>query len=195
MMTNQNEPQPVTVIVRRRVKRGKEVNFEAAMQEFIRFALSFPGHVGIHVLRPDHDSRREYTVVDRFADAESRAAFKSSATYQDWMHRLAEFTEDGPQIHELSGIAGWFPPPAHVRGSAPPRLKMASVTFLGVYPLTSVLPPLYGSLLPSWPHLLRNIVVTATIVAALTWVVMPLLTRVFRPWLFPRPPRLDGAPS
>ena len=63
---------------------------------------------------------------------------------------------------------------------------MALITFIGVYPLTSTLPPLGSWLLPEWHPLLVNVLVTGTIVAALTWVVMPILTRVFAPWLFGR---------
>jgi hypothetical protein len=62
---------------------------------------------------------------------------------------------------------------------------MALVTFGGVYPLTSILPPLFRWLLPAWHPLLVNVVVTALIVAGLAWVVMPVLTRLLASWLFP----------
>lgn len=63
---------------------------------------------------------------------------------------------------------------------------MALVTFVGVYPLTSALPPFFGWLLPGWHPLLVNVIVTGLIVAALTWAIMPVLTRVFARWLFGR---------
>ena len=63
---------------------------------------------------------------------------------------------------------------------------MALVTFVGVYPLTSTLPPLGAWLLPQWHPLLVNVFVTGAIVAALSWAVMPVLTRVFARWLFAR---------
>jgi antibiotic biosynthesis monooxygenase (ABM) superfamily enzyme len=178
------DPQPLTVVVRRRVKPGREAAFETAMQEFLRFALSFPGNRGIHVLRPEPGGSREYTVVDRFADLSARQAFKGSAEYRDWMRRLRELTEDEPYIEEVGGLGGWFTLPGSPRAAPPTRIKMALVTFLGVYPLTSVLPPLIGWLLPGWHPLLVNVIVTALIVAGLTWVVMPFLTRLFAGWLF-----------
>lgn len=175
---------PVTVVVRRRVKPGAEADFEHAMQEFIRFALAFPGNRGINVLRPHPGAAREYTVVDRFADRDARQAFKASADYRAWMGRLGELTEHEPYIEEQGGLGGWFTPPEAPRPSPPARAKMALVTFLGVYPLTSTLPPLFAWLLPGWHPLLSNIIVTGLIVAALTWLVMPFLTRLFAPWLF-----------
>src|SRR3954462_15125816 len=94
----------VTVVVRRRVKTGAEPAFERAMQEFIGFALAFPGNRGIDVLRPPAGGTREYTVVDHFADRGAREAFKASADYRAWMGRLRELTENEPYIEEQAGL-------------------------------------------------------------------------------------------
>ena len=58
---------PVTVVVRRRVKNGCEAEFEAAMRDFITFAMGSPDHLSIHVLRPAATGPADYTVVDKFA--------------------------------------------------------------------------------------------------------------------------------
>ena len=155
------------------------------MQGFIGFALAWPGNLGIYVVRPAPGGPREYTVVDRFADLESRQAFKQAPEYQEWMQRLRELTEGDPFIEEQRGLAGWFTPPGAPAASPPARLKMALVTFVGVYPLTSTLPGFFSWLLPDWHPLLVNVFATASIVAGLTWVVMPLLTKWFARWLFP----------
>jgi antibiotic biosynthesis monooxygenase (ABM) superfamily enzyme len=173
---------PLTVVVRRRVPAGGESAFEEAMREFMAFALASPGNRGINVLRPQVGSDRVYTVVDRFADVESRRAFTASPQYADWMRRLADLSEGAPHIEEIGGLGGWFTPPGVV--PHPSRVKMALVTFLGVYPLTSTLPPLGQWLFPGWHPLALNVLVTGCIVAALTWAVMPVLTRVFRRFLF-----------
>ncbi len=178
--------EPVTVVVRRRIKAGAEADFERAMQQFIGFALAFPGNRGINVLRPAPGGTREYTVVDRFADSRAREAFKASPDYGRWMERLRELSDQDPYMEEHGGLGGWFTPPEAPRASPPARIKMALVTFVGVYPLTSSLPPLFRWLLPTWHPLLANIIVTGLIVAGLTWVVMPFLTRVFAGWLFRR---------
>lgn len=176
--------EPVTVVVRRRVKPGSEAAFESAMRDFIRFALAFPGNRGINVLRPAADGTREYTVVDRFANPAARQAFKASPDYREWMRRLRELTEHEPYIEEQGGLGGWFTPLTAPRPTMPSQLKMALVTFVGAYPLTSALPTLFEWLLPSWHYLVVNVVITALIVAALTWLVMPLLTRLLASWLF-----------
>jgi antibiotic biosynthesis monooxygenase (ABM) superfamily enzyme len=51
------------------------------------FCAGFPGNRGINVVRPGAGSR-EYTVVDRFADARARQSFKASSDYREGMHWL-----------------------------------------------------------------------------------------------------------
>ena len=177
--------QPLTVIVRRVVRRGREMEFEAAMRAFIDESMSFPGSSDFHVIRPGPSAPHEYTVSHRFQDEAARRAFVDSPMYARWMQQLRGLTEGDPLMEEFSGIAGWFTlpggQPAH---GPPPRVKMAAVTFIGVYPLTSTLPRLGMSAMPGVHPLVVNAVVTAAIVGLLTWVVMPALTRVFAGWLF-----------
>ena len=184
-MSPQPEDTTVTVIVRRRTKPGCEADFERAMQDFITFALAFSGNRGIHVIRSEQSNPREYTVVDRFADMAARKAFTASSSYKDWMVRLRALTEEEPHIEELGGTSGWFTVRGNPRATPPPKWKMALVTMLGVYPLTSLLPPLGRHFLPGIHPLVVNLIVTAGVVACLTWLVMPNLTRAFRRWLFP----------
>ena len=181
---NTKEEEPITVVVRRRVKAGREAEFETAMREFIGFALSSPGHLDIHVLRPATAGPSDYTVVDKFASAQARQTFKDSSTYQKWMERLKVLTEGDPAIEEMGGLAGWFTLPEHPYAKPPPKYKMAFVTFLGVYPLANILSRVFAYAIPGWPPLLLSVVVNAAVVGMLTWVVMPLLTRLFARWLF-----------
>ena len=184
LMSPPPEDHSVTVVVRRRTKPGCEATFEEEMRRFIDFALAFPGNRSIHVLRSDQSNPREYTVVDRFADMDARRAFTSTEDYKTWMVRLRELTEEDPHIEEMEGLAGWFTIPGQPARKPPPKPKMALVTFIGVYPLTSLLPPLFRKLLPGWHPLALNVIVTGLIVALLTWVIMPNLTKLFRKWLF-----------
>ena len=178
------DEQPITVVVRRRVKSGREAEFEAAMREFIGFALASPGHLAIHVIRPAGSEPADYTVVDKFETAEARRVFRESPAYQAWMQRLKALTEGDPQIEEMGGLASWFTLPDRPHAKPPPKYKMAFVTFLGVYPLATVLSRFFGNLLSAWHPLLLAVVVNVAVVGMLAWVVMPLLTRLFARWLF-----------
>ncbi len=66
---------------------------------------------------------------------------------------------------------------------AAPRYKLALLTWVAAYALITTFLALLGPTIAGWPLALRTLVLSATMVTALTWVIMPRLTRVFRPWL------------
>jgi antibiotic biosynthesis monooxygenase (ABM) superfamily enzyme len=65
----------------------------------------------------------------------------------------------------------------------PPRFKLALLTWLGAYSLITLILSLLGPVMAAWPLALRTLVLSVTMVVALTWFVMPRLTRLFGPWL------------
>jgi uncharacterized protein len=176
--------QPVTAIVRRRIKPGAERGFESLMQEFMTFVLRHPGHLGINVIRPSAGSS-EYTVLDRFATEADRRRFTASREYGEWMSRLREVSEAEPDIDEMGGLTFWFTLPNRPLRKPPPKIKMAALTFLGVYPLSLLYPALLASITEDWSLWIRGALIAALLVASLTWCVMPALTGTFEGWLFP----------
>ena len=69
--------------------------------------------------------------------------------------------------------------------AGPPRYKLALLTWVAAYPVITMILGLLGPELASWPLGLRTLVVSVLMVATLTWLVMPGLTRLLRPWLRP----------
>ena len=94
------------------------------------------------------------------------------------MNRLGELTEGDPRIEELSGLEGWFTLPEDVGLAKPPKYKMALATFLGVFPVAMTLNLTLGPAIRSWPFVVSSAVFNASVVILLTWLVMPLVTRV-----------------
>lgn len=173
-------PMPIHVAITRRVRPGCEAEFQAALREFFHESFAHSAVLGATLLVPPPGSAaREFGILRTFRDERERDEFYASPLFQAWERRAHELTEGEPAYRTLHGFEAWF----HSPGVPPPRWKMALVTFLGVYPLTSVLPPLAGRFLPGWPPLLANVVVTGLIVFLLAWVVMPLLTRLLHRWL------------
>lgn len=174
-------------VVSRTIRPGCEAAFEAAMAEFAAICRAWPGHQELRFLKDNADSRA-YTVVTSYADEPSRRAFTSSAVYQDWMQRLGELSDGPVKIVEHHGLSGFFPAPGT---KGPPRWKMALVTFAAVWPLSTLLGATVRLTLSAQPRWVQGAITSALIVLSLTWVVMPLLTRVARPWLFPQPKGTD----
>ena len=73
--------------------------------------------------------------------------------------------------------------PARPTQHRPPRFKLALLTWAGAYPIITVILGLLGPELATLPLGLRTFVVSVLMVATLSWVVMPGLTRLLRPWL------------
>jgi uncharacterized protein len=83
--------------------------------------------------------------------------------------------------------------PASAQSSpAPPRYKLAAVTWIGAYGVITLILGVLGDAIASWPLLLRTLLVSVLMVGALTWVVTPTMTRLFRRWLQASPSRPIG---
>jgi antibiotic biosynthesis monooxygenase (ABM) superfamily enzyme len=72
------------------------------------------------------------------------------------------------------------------RPAGPPRYKLALLTWAGAYMVITLLLALLGPAIASWPLVLRTLVLSVTMVVALTWLIMPRLTRLFGGWLHTR---------
>jgi antibiotic biosynthesis monooxygenase (ABM) superfamily enzyme len=82
-----------------------------------------------------------------------------------------------------------------IRKQAPPRHKMALLTWAGAWGLITLILWLLGPVTATWPLPLRTLVISVLMVLGLTWVVIPNLTRIFAAWLAPRPPAAKRQPA
>jgi antibiotic biosynthesis monooxygenase (ABM) superfamily enzyme len=67
--------------------------------------------------------------------------------------------------------------------AAPPRYKLALLTWAGAYAVITLILGLLGPTMASWPLPVRTLLISVLMVVALTWVVVPTLVRLFRGWL------------
>ena len=67
--------------------------------------------------------------------------------------------------------------------AAPPRYKIALLTWLGAYPVITVALGVLGPVTARWPLPLRTLLISGLMVVALTWGVLPTLGYVLRGWL------------
>jgi uncharacterized protein len=180
-----NQQEPVTILITRLIRSGQEQAFEDAVKAWIKRALTFPGYLGVHMLRPMPGSR-EYGAVLKFHSRDDWQAFHEWPEYRQFVVSLRPMLEAEPYVETVSGLESWFTPLGEQMTRVPPRWKMALITWLGVclmvYIVTWLLSPVSGQ----WHWLVSYLVVNAGVVAGLTWIVMPALNRLFRPWLLPK---------
>ena len=94
-------------------------------------------------------------------------------------------SQPGDAAQVKSGFETWFTLPSKPGEPAPPRYKMAIVTWLAVFPVVAVIFSLFGQWLNLLPTLVRTLVFTAVMVTLMTYVIMPRMTRLFSFWLYP----------
>ncbi len=181
---------PITVSITRTVKPGCEAAFERALHEFVQRSLALPGQLGVHIMRPAPGSAsREYGIVRKFASRDALAAFRTSPEYLEWNQTALDLTEGSGRAEELCGLESWFTPPGAALRPLP-KWKMALVTLGGVFPTSLLLGETVGRWTRDWPQLTGALVFAAVMVALLTWIVMPLLSRLFHHWLHPEERKL-----
>jgi hypothetical protein len=69
---------PVTAVVTRTPKRDKVAEFEEWLQGFIGESLRFEGHLGVNVIRPADEAKRQYVIIVRFNNLENMLKWENS---------------------------------------------------------------------------------------------------------------------
>jgi uncharacterized protein len=169
----------IHVAITRKVKPGHEAAFEESLREFFQESLDHRGVLGVHLISPPRGSlTREYGILRTFADERERDEFYRSELFEKWQQQVAALTDGERSYRELHGLEAWF------RAVAPPaRWKMALLTWLGVWPTSFLVGWLIGPYVGKLPSLGSAAIIAGFIVVCLTWIVMPLLVKLFHRWL------------
>jgi antibiotic biosynthesis monooxygenase (ABM) superfamily enzyme len=171
---------PIHIAITRRVRPGHEAEFQQALREFLQTSFAHGGVQGASMLTPPPGSdTREYGILRTFANEAERNAFYESQMFKTWEARARTLTEGEPVYRKLHGLEAWF----RSSQNPPARWKMAVATLLGVYPTSLFLAFTAGKVVHAWPMAARSLAIAACMVALLTWVVMPVVTRLLHGWL------------
>jgi uncharacterized protein len=175
---------PVTTTVTRRVKPGHQAAYEEFLEGIIAAASRYPGHLGVEVFRPSGPGG-EYRIVYRFDSAAHLRDWLDSDEHARWLER-AEAHAAGPIRRQfLTGLETWFTLPAEPGTPPPPPYKMALVTWILIFPLITAIIYFLGPTLARIPLVPRLAITTGIAVPVMTWVLMPRVTRLLKPWLYP----------
>jgi antibiotic biosynthesis monooxygenase (ABM) superfamily enzyme len=169
----------IHVAILRRVRPGRERDFEARLREFVSASIAVDGVRGVLNLAPA-DGGQEFGILRTFEGPDERDAFYQSPLFRQWQADIAHLVEGPAHMRALHGLEAWFRSDGHPQ---PPRWKMAALTLLGVYPLALALPAVLHSLNTALPGWARTLLVSVSMVSILTWLVMPRLVHLARPWL------------
>lgn len=176
---------PVTVTVRRRVKPGREAEYEAWLARLTEGARSrFPGYLGAEFQRPGADGT--YRSTFRFDSPAHLEAFETSDYRAAMLAEAAPLFQADAAWERMSGLEFWFDPPPGTRVPQPSPHRMALVLVVVVFLLVLALNLTIGPFMAGWPLPLR-VAVTVTIqVGLMTYVIMPRLTPRLARFIYPK---------
>lgn len=183
----------VTVSITRTIDPHRFTEASEWVQRGINLAHGYPGFLGSGWVRGSEDSA-SWTVLYRFSNAASLAAWENSGQRGDWLHAGTDLVLHA-HVEKRSGIEGWFdgtqpPTPGSPALSPPPRWKQAVSIWLGFFPLNLAFTLITTELVPGWndlPTVLKVLLSTLMMTPLITYVVLPFITRMLRPWLQRQP--------
>lgn len=188
---------PVTVTVSREADTARADEALAWLDEGLSLARGFDGYLGGGIMRDaksDHVLHVVYTfrsrsALDRWDQSEQRKSWSQGGAH------LATVSD----VQRRTGIEGWFDG-ARIGHSfdaktgkmrtiglraAPPRWKQAAAIWIGMLPL-NITASFIASKMPWWGDLslvAHSVILVSALVPVMTFLVMPAVTRVLRPWL------------
>jgi uncharacterized protein len=177
----------VTLLVRHRITVGQDQASESWLRRTIARARSYPGHLGIDVVRGHDGGLALFTSVLRFASTELLQQWLDSTERRDLVHEARHLLADGDQTEINGEREFWFTPPQANAPTPPPRWKQACVTFMVILPLSMLMPWLWQQVFNRLPwlggYVQSNVLITLSIVLLVVYVFMPRVTRLFAGWL------------
>jgi antibiotic biosynthesis monooxygenase (ABM) superfamily enzyme len=174
----------VTVSISRKVIAGRERDYEQWISGVINAAASYPGHLGTSVLRPSAATNDEYVSIYRFDSYAHCQAWEQSELRQQWLDKLDDLVIGEPRTHRGTGLEFWFDLPELPGHKTAPPIKMALVLIVVVYVLVMAVNFLFHDWLMLLVPWLQTLVVVTAQVVLLTFIVMPRVTQLLKPWLF-----------
>ena len=171
-----------TVVVSVRIRPGCEKDYEEWLGRFLILERKVPGYLGtITIMKTGTNSNARH-VIHRFKDKVSLEAWENSEDLRKLREESNKYCTPYPQ--KATGLETWFTVPDMKAIVPPPKWKMAIVTFIGAYCISSLASIVLSPFLALHP-LLFDLFKTITLVIGLTYFAMPLLSKLLRRWLYP----------
>lgn len=172
-------PEPVTAVASFRVRAGEEHRYAEFHERLVERMSEFAGYLRSETFEPVSGVQDETVVVFSFDSREHLDAWLESDARRAVLAEAEPFLEGERTVNVVGGFAGWFGGP----GPGVKRWKQAAVVLLALFPTSLVLTSVREWLLPDVHWALGILFGNALGVIALSWVLMPFLTRALDGWL------------
>src|SRR3990167_9684372 len=176
----------VTIVTAHKVIPGQEAAHEAANKALNDAAARFPGFAGCEIFKPTPDNN-EYTTLIRFNNKENMNRWLNSPERKAGREVLYRTTADHRTKVVATGFGSWFAFNAE-DGIAAAAWKQAMVVLSALFPVVMIVNMTVGNFLSNeGASFAVNVFVGNTVgTIILTWLVMPVISRMMNWWLSPR---------
>ena len=127
--------------------------------------------MGVSIIRPPDPANPEYIVIIRFDNYQNLAKWENSGIQRKWIEKGKDVIEDEPKVAKQTGLEFWFTP---IFGNTAPALEPPRDLYKG---------PLIQSVTAGLPDLLEALILVVIMILLMTYVIMPTITWLLRPWL------------
>jgi antibiotic biosynthesis monooxygenase (ABM) superfamily enzyme len=176
----------VTAVISHRVRPGCDRDFVRWQNKILRAQEKFPGFMGSELFEPVPGLQDDWVVVFRFDTREHLDGWLESDTRESLLEEGRRYFLSYDVRKIKSAFGSWFQFDGG-QDNLPPNWKQAMSVLLALYPTVMFLNLTVGKGLTAAgvPGFLALFIGNMLSVAMLTWLLMPLVNRIFAFWLVP----------
>jgi len=175
----------VTSVICRNIKPGLEKDYDNWLKRYPALQKSTPGYRSITIIIPGEGKPSYRYIIRKFDNKANMEKWDSS---KETLKLIDEANKYSTRHYETStGLETWFTLPGlnTLSQSPPPRWKMAIVIFFAAYIISIASRYLLSPFIGEWPHFANTAIFSVILVVLLTYFALPILSRIFRGWLYP----------
>jgi len=175
----------VTSVICRNIKPGHEEDYDNWLKRYLALQRSAPGYRSITIIIPGGGKSSYRYIIRKF---DNKADMEKWDNSKGTLELIDEANKYSTRHYEAStGLETWFTLPGlkTLSQSPPPKWKMAIVIFFAAYVIGIASRYLLGPIIGEWSLFTNTAIFSAILVVLLTYFALPILSRVFRRWLYP----------
>lgn len=173
-------PDAVTAVMSQRVRPDAWDEFRRAHAQITLVMREFDGFLSCELAEPVPGIQDDHVVVFAFDSRRNLDRWLESDERQEVLALIKPLIEGDRTLNVVGGFAGWFRMDS---SREPRRWKQATAVLIALYPTTLLLGFLQRTFTPDAPWIPALFVSNVVGIAILTWILMPLATRLLSRWL------------
>jgi uncharacterized protein len=175
-------PEPVTVVFSQRISPANRDEFAERHDDVVDRLQAFQGFLGSELLQPVEGVQDDHVIVASFASRADLDRWLESDERRDWLGLTESLVEGDRTVNVVGGFGGWFPAqPSRPQG--PKLWKQSIAVFIALFPTSLVITLVRGEVAPNMNLVLGVFVSNVLGILALTYVLMPRITKWLGSWL------------